>query len=138
MDPLSQKPLSQPVVSDAHGRLFNKDSVIEFLLPTDDAWSTRKAEQEAVVNGAFMSLKDLVEVRFQVDESGSVKPAKGETGRTQKWICPITGQELGPGSKAVYLVPCGHALSGSAVKEISGEHCPQVRCADDYSIRTLR
>ena len=33
--PLSRKPLATPVVSDAAGTLYNKDSVIEFLLKED-------------------------------------------------------------------------------------------------------
>ena len=126
VDPLSQKPLAQPVVSDALGRLFNKDSVIEFLLPSEDGDSGRRIEQEELVAGAFKSLKDVVEVKFEVETAEDGRKSKDHTRRTEKWICPVTRQELGPGSKAVYLVPCGHAFSGSAVKEISGELCLQV------------
>lgn len=126
VDTLSQRPLIQPVVSDALGRLFNKDSVIEFLLPSEDADNGKRAEQETLVAGAFKSLKDLVEVKLEVEEAEVGSRTKNEIGRTEKWICPVTRQELGPGSKTVYLVPCGHAFSGSAVKEISGELCLQV------------
>lgn len=127
VDTLSQRPLTQPVVSDALGRLFNKDSVIEYLLPSEDADNGKRTEQEALVAGAFKSLKDLVEVKFEVEDAEDGSRSKNEIGRTEDWICPVTRQELGPGSKAVYLVPCGHAFSGSAAKEISGELCLQVR-----------
>lgn len=79
-------------------------------------------------------MKDVVEVQFEVleGERGGVGEGVnggglgGGTGRREVWVCPITGRELGPGSKAVYLVPCGHAFAGSVVKEVSGETCLQV------------
>ncbi|GME38797.1 hypothetical protein GTA08_BOTSDO05200 [Neofusicoccum parvum] len=79
-DPLSNKPLARPVVSDALGRLYNKDALLEHLLPAadpDDATAAqRKADAEAhVLRGAVRSLKDVVEVRFEVDAD-----AKGEDG----------------------------------------------------------
>jgi len=109
--------------------LFNKDSIIEFLLPTDSGNEGRRAEQEDFVAGTVKSLKDVVEVKFEIeaDENG---PRTG-SGRTERWVCPITRQELGPGTKAVYLVPCGHAFAGAAVKEISGERC--LACEEPYA-----
>jgi len=109
--------------------LFNKDSIIEFLLPTDSGNEARRAEQEDFIAGTVKSLKDVVEVKFEVeaDENG---PRTG-SGRTERWVCPITRQELGPGPKAVYLVPCGHAFAGAAVKEISGERC--LACEESYA-----
>lgn len=132
-DPLSQRPLSRPVVSDSLGRLFNKDSIIEFLLPADDANASKRTEQEALLQGLVKSLKDVVEVIFEVDEAATeVAKARRDGGhRSEKWICPITRQELGAGSKAVYLVPCGHAFSGIAVKEVAGSHCTQ--CNEAYA-----
>lgn len=130
VDPLAKKILTRPVVSDVLGRLFNKESVLEFLLPSDGIDAATKAEQDALVDGAFKTLKDVIEVKFEV-ESGTT--GKSSTMRSEKWICPITREELGPGSKAVYLVPCGHAFSGTAIKEVSGEQCPQV--SDDSPIR---
>ncbi|KAJ9659908.1 Replication termination factor 2 [Coniosporium apollinis] len=118
-DPLSQKPLRAPVVSDCNGKLYNKDAIIEFLLPADGEDAVReKAEKEKVLLGAVKSLKDVVEVKFQVDEGG-------------KWICPITNKTLGPGVKAVYIVPCGHAFADSVVKEIEERKCLQ--CNEAYA-----
>lgn len=127
-DPLSQRPLSKPIVSDSLGRLFNKDSIIEFLLPSEDKTAAKQAEQEALLRGTVKSLKDVVEVKFEVDEAAT-EAARGRGGpglRTEVWVCPITREELGPGTKSVYLVPCGHAFSASAVKEVSGKLCLQV------------
>lgn len=119
-DPISHKPLAQPVVSDSSGKLYNKDTILEFLLE-----GSRKEEADSVTQGEIKSLKDIVELKFDVDAEASAK-AKREI-----WKCPVTGDRLGPESKAVYLVPCGHVFSGSAVKEISGEKC--LTCETEYA-----
>lgn len=131
--PLSRKPLAAPVVSDAAGTLYNKDAVIEFLLKEDG----REKEEAGKVadmkkDGEFAELgcagdrlkglKDVVEVKFEVGEERTTEAS----GRRENWVCPITGRELGPGAKAVYVVPCGHAFAGSVVKEVSGSVCLQV------------
>ncbi|KAF2204987.1 DUF602-domain-containing protein [Delitschia confertaspora ATCC 74209] len=128
-DPLTRKPLSKPVVSDSAGNLYNKDSILEFLLPSEDG-EVKKEKAEEVLGGRVKSLKDVVEVKFEVDESEEKAP-NGGTGRMEKWICPITNKELGPGAKAVYLVPCGHAFAGSVVKEVSEQICLQ--CNEPYA-----
>lgn len=122
-DPLSRKPLSPPIVSDSNGKLYNKESIIEHLLPSDHV-TTNKADAETVLQGAVKSLKDVVEVKFDLDASAS-------SNVKNPWKCPVTGGRLGPGSKAVYLVPCGHAFSATAIKEVSGERC--VTCDQEYA-----
>lgn len=123
-DPISREPLSQPVVSDANGKLYNKATILEFLVE-----GARKEDAETITQGAVKSLKDVVEVKFEVDEEAT-KQANGSA-KHGMWNCPITGDKLGPGSKAVYLVPCGHAFSGSAIKEVSGEKC--LTCDTEYA-----
>lgn len=126
-DPLTRKPLSPPIVSDAAGILYNKDSIIEYLLKDED--DREKDEMRKVgsgkgtVDGGFSELgcfgdrvkglKDVVEIKF-------------ESGEKEEWKCPVTGMKLGPGAKACYIVPCGHAFSGSAVREIEGRVCLKV------------
>ncbi|KAI4692935.1 uncharacterized protein J4E88_001305 [Alternaria novae-zelandiae] len=135
-DPLTRKPLARPVVSDAAGVLYNKDSIIEFLLKDDE--DAEKAEMKKVGGvkdselGTFgdrvKGLKDVVEVKFEIEEKdgGEVQKTLGE-----KWKCPITGERLGPGSKAVYVVPCGHAFAGSVVKEVAERAC--LTCNEPYA-----
>ncbi|KAK3049986.1 hypothetical protein LTS18_012650, partial [Coniosporium uncinatum] len=102
--------------------LYNKDTIIEHLLPSEDDRS--KAEAEKILQGAVKSLRDVVEVQFEVDTSDT--SSKKET-----WVCLITNKTVGPGAKAVYLVPCGHAFAGAAVREVSGEKCLQ--CNEPYA-----
>lgn len=120
-DPISQKPLVPPVVSDCSGKLYNKDTILEYLVE-----GSRKEDADTVTRGAVKSLKDVVEVHFEVD-----KEAHNGAAQHGIWKCPVTGDRLGPGSKAVYLVPCGHAFSGNAIKEVSGERC--ITCDTEYA-----
>ena len=127
---LSHKPLKEPIVSDAAGKLYNKDAVVEYLL----AQASGKAEEEGKslensereLRSNVKSLKDVVEVWFQHEE------VEGEVEEKEpRWICPITNKYLGPSVKAVYLVPCGHAFSEVAIKETSSEgQC--LRCSKPY------
>lgn len=136
-DPLTSEPLhtpSVPVVSDALGRLFRKDGVIEFLLPAaeeDDEAHHRKEEWKAVIGGSIKSLKDVVEIKFEVDDGN-----KG-----QQWICPVTRKVLDERTKAVYLVPCGHAFEEVALKEAMsgslGDTEEKPRCLQVRHIQVL-
>lgn len=121
--PLSQRPLSAPIVSDCAGTLYNKDAIIEHLLPSDDSSPERKGEHEEVLQGRVKSLRDIVEVKFQT--------AKDEGSKLEKRICPITSKELGPTTKSVYLVPCGHAFAEVAIREVAGDVCMQ--CNEPYA-----
>ncbi|EEP76777.1 predicted protein [Uncinocarpus reesii 1704] len=44
---------------------------------------------------------------------------------------PVTNKELGPSVKSVYLVPCGHAFSEEAIREMKSDKCLQ--CNESYS-----
>lgn len=123
-DPLSHQPLSLPIVSDCLGNLYSKDGVLEYLLAAGSDSSERsKGCSEDDFSSRVQSLRDVVEVKFQVEEDE--EKGKSKAGPL-KLVCPITNKTLGPGVKAVYLVPCGHAFQESAVKEMSGENCLQV------------
>ncbi|KAF2111683.1 Rtf2 RING-finger-domain-containing protein [Lophiotrema nucula] len=128
-DPLTREPLAKPIMSESSGILFNKQTILEYLVQWD-ASDARKIEADKLLEGRVKSLKDVVEVKFEVEENQKTL-GSAAVGRTERWICPITRTELGPKSKAVYLVPCGHAFAGSVVKEVSGETCLQ--CNEAYA-----
>ena len=118
---LSYQPLRLPVVSDALGTLYNKDALIDHLLTVGkDSGELEKGELEKrgeAFKDRLRGLRDVVEVRFQTEGAGG----------SQRWICPVTGKVLGPGTRAAYLVPCGHAFAESVFKEMPGNVCLQVR-----------
>ncbi|KAI9673499.1 MAG: hypothetical protein M1817_002963 [Caeruleum heppii] len=127
--PLSHRPLVRPIVSDCAGRLFNKDAILEALLSTDDV--AKAADAEAVLGARVKSLKDVVEIRFTVEEDSSLTIAGETAKREEKWVCPITSKQLGPNVKSVYIVPCGHAFAEGAVREVAENTCLQ--CSEPYS-----
>lgn len=131
--PVSNTALVAPIVSDGLGVLYNKESIISFLLQDVDeadenAAGARRKEQEAVLGGRIKALRDVVEVHFEEeDEAEGLKDqASTESGngssKRQK-ICPITRKALGVHTRAVYLVPCGHAFSEVAVREMRSAEC---------------
>lgn len=105
-------------MSDAVGNLYNKDAVLESLIANGGS-DTRISKEEV----GIASLRDVVEVKFQTEESEDEQPPSSASPR---FICPVTNKLLGPAVKAVYLIPCGHAFSEGAIKEISGDVCLQV------------
>lgn len=110
-------------MSDSAGLLYNKDAIIEHLLPSDDVTEERKDEHDAVLKGRIKSIRDVVEVKFKNDP--------GSTSNQARRICPITGKELGSSTKSVYLVPCGHAFAELAIKEVPTETC--MECNEPFT-----
>jgi hypothetical protein len=124
--PLSNRPLAAPIVSDYAGTLYNKDAILEQLLPKDDnVPASVIKEKEDVLQGRVKGLRDVVEVKFTVVKEG----------KDEKKTCPITSKELGPTTKAVYLVPCGHAFSEVAIREVAGDTC--VECNVPYTSENI-
>ena len=120
---LSQKPLSLPIVSDSTGNLYNKDAVLETLLDANKGKEDGNVAGSQQTSGTIKSLRDVVELQFKTEESYEKEKW---TPSALKLICSLTGKTLGPGVKAVYIVPCGHAFSESAVREMASEQCLEV------------
>lgn len=120
--PLSNRLLVPPIVSDSAGTLYNKDAILEQLLPKDDdVPASVIKEKEEVLQGRVKGLRDIVEVKFTILKDG----------REENRICPVTSKILGPNTKSVYLVPCGHAFSEVAIRELAGDVC--VECNEPYT-----
>jgi hypothetical protein len=124
--PLSHKPLIRPIVSDSVGNLYNKDSILKYLIGAEDDDISSKADCDEILQGRVKGLKDVVELKFEVDTEGDSKNGGGE-----KWICPVTTKQLGPAVKSVYIVPCGHVFAEEAVREMKGDTCLQ--CNEPYT-----
>jgi hypothetical protein len=124
--PVSHRALIPPIVSDCTGDLYNKDAILQFLLP-DEVSPVDKSEYEKFIQGRIKSLRDVVEVKFEIEQD--------EVEKRERWVCPITGKELGASTRAVYLVPCGHAFSHEAITEMKAEECAQ--CGTRYEARDV-
>jgi hypothetical protein len=133
--PLSHKPLQRPIVSDCAGNLYNKDAILKFLLPGEDVVEgiSSKADCEEILAGRVKGLRDVVELKFEVDterQENSAAKGNGE-GKSEGWICPVTAKQLGPSVKAVYIIPCGHVFSEEAVRQLKQDKCLQ--CNEPYT-----
>ncbi|PHH73904.1 hypothetical protein CDD80_3503 [Ophiocordyceps camponoti-rufipedis] len=109
---LSDEPLDlEAVVSDWRGRLYNYEAILNGLVPSDEPAQVTPASL------GVTSLRDVVKLKFS--KSGD------------KWTCPISMKEMGPATKAVYLVPCGHVFAEIAIAEIQEETCPECEASFD-------
>lgn len=143
--PLSHRPLIRPIVSDSTGNLYNKDAVLQFLLPGDEtdgvgSGISSKADCQEFLAGRVKGLRDVVELKFEVDTDGDAHPAPTAAAaavamdnssaarqeHSEQWVCPITAKALGPNIRSVYLVPCGHVFCDEAIQQIKGDRCLQV------------
>ncbi|PHH75664.1 hypothetical protein CDD82_4331 [Ophiocordyceps australis] len=102
---LSGAPLDlENAVSDWRGRLYNYEAMLEAL-----SSSSETADSSAVSLG-ITSLRDVAKLKFSRSDN--------------QWTCPISMKELGPATKAVYLVPCGHVFAEVAMTETQASACP--------------
>ncbi|KAL8996629.1 MAG: hypothetical protein Q9169_003911 [Polycauliona sp. 2 TL-2023] len=67
---LSQQNLSPPIVSDSTGNLYNKAAVLETLLNANKESQDGNVDGNDRTAGTIKSLRDVVEVRFSIDEAG--------------------------------------------------------------------
>lgn len=105
------------VVSDWKGRLYNYEAVLQGLMPVDE----EDSPDVTPASLGIRSLRDVAKVKFS--QSGG------------KWVCPVSMKEMGPATKAVYLVPCGHAFAEVAITEIKERTCPE--CAEAFEAENI-
>lgn len=96
-------------VSDAHGRLYNYEAILNGLM------AAGMPAEAAPASRGIQSLRDVVKLKFS--KSGD------------KWACPVSMKEMGPTTKAIYLVPCGHVFAEVAITEIHENSCPECEAA---------
>lgn len=121
----------ETAVSDWRGRLYNYESILKALMPSagpggddDDDAEAAAAKNEEVIGAAefsfastgIKSLRDIVKIKFK-----RYAPPEGKP----RWACPISLKEFGAGTKALYIVPCGHAFSEIAMREVQEKTCPE-------------
>ena len=135
-DALTSQPLEmESAVSDWRGRLYNYETILENLLPRDGddskedsttAPSASNGESQELTFAAtgIKSLRDVVKLKFK-----RYSPP-GEKGK-EIWACPISQKELGPATKTVYLVPCGHVFAEVGIRTIQENACPE--CSEPFS-----
>jgi len=138
---LSKRPLEEPTVSCALGKLYNKDAILEYLID-----KAAYGDGEAIC-GHIRSLKDIVTLKLTPNPA-PVVPGVDVRSRAA-YVCPLTLKEMTGALPFVYLSTCGCVFSASGLRALAapatdvshGEEskhtptsCPQ--CSKPYEKKT--
>ncbi|KNZ76140.1 UPF0549 like protein [Termitomyces sp. J132] len=121
----------EPVVSCALGKLYNKDSIIEYLLD-----KSAYGDGETIC-GHIRSLKDIKKLNLAPNSSRAPAPDGSER---PQFICPLTLREMNGLIPFVYVSSCGCVFSQAGLKTVTQTSddelslCPQ--CGKKYSSST--
>ena len=107
---LTKEPLEEPLASDGYGHLYNFSEIVELLLNKKD----------------FGNSADVVKHIKAIGDVLKLQVKKNENEKIGGWVCPITGRDMDDGAKFVYLVPCGHVFSDSALRNVKETVCLEV------------
>ncbi|KAJ8076667.1 Replication termination factor 2 [Marasmius tenuissimus] len=115
---LSKRPLQEPIVSCALGKLYNKDAILEFLL---DRSTYGDGER---ICGHIRSLKDVKTLTLTPNpaSSGSSTPEGTERAR---YICPLSLKEMNGSQPFVYILTCGCVFSQAGLKKMGSSSTPK-------------
>jgi hypothetical protein len=108
---LSKRPLQEPIVSCALGKLYNKDAIIEHLL---DKTAYGDAEK---ICGHIRSLKDIKVLKLT---PRSPPPPPDSSADVAQFVCPLTFKEMNGGQPFVYILTCGCVFSQSGLRTVLG------------------
>lgn len=110
---LSKRQLQEPVVSCALGKLYNKDSIIEYLLDK----SAYGDGQE--ICGHIRSLKDVKTLKLTPNPTKVSSSSEASTDKA-RFVCPLTLKEMNGSQPFVYLWTCGCVFSQSGLRAVAG------------------
>ncbi|KAG5640595.1 hypothetical protein DXG03_007992 [Asterophora parasitica] len=111
---LSKRKLQEPVVSCALGKLYNKDSIIEYLLD-----KSAYGDGETIC-GHIRSLKDLKKLTLSPNPARTPSPTSDPSiSEHPQFICPLTLKEMNGLQPFVYLGPCGCVFSHAGLKAVA-------------------
>ncbi|KIK68028.1 hypothetical protein GYMLUDRAFT_36842 [Collybiopsis luxurians FD-317 M1] len=108
---LSKRPLQEPIVSCALGKLYNKDSILEYLI---DKSAYGDGDR---ICGHIRSLKDVRTLKLTpnpaLSSSVSTEPAS-----QSPFVCPLNMKEMNGSQPFVYISSCGCVFSQAGLKTV--------------------
>ncbi|GBE89150.1 Rtf2 RING-finger-domain-containing protein [Sparassis latifolia] len=113
---LSKRPLQDPIVSCALGKLYNKDSILEYLLDR-----TAYGDGEEIC-GHIRSLKDVKTLKLT--PNAALAPGSDPSPTRAPFVCPLNFKEMNGAQPFVYLASCGCVFSHAGLKAVSGNTTP--------------
>lgn len=125
---ITQEPLRAPIVSCELGNLYNKESLLEFLLDKESA-TTEVAKH-------IRSLRDTKELQLTEnpafeEKSNGEKADSYQDFQACRYVCPVVGIEMNGRYKFCFLWKCGCVFSERALKEVKSAVCH--KCAKPFS-----
>ena len=130
---LKHETLKRPIVMDAHGLLYNKEAILEYILDR-----TQFERGPTYVK----KMKDVKEL--QLAENPAFNAHHSDLGNayldvySAPFVCPVTGLGMNGKYKFCALWTCGCVMSERALRAVNGSSasaaklvCPQ--CGEDYS-----
>lgn len=108
---LSREPLQAPVVSDALGRLYNKDAVIQHLLQRHQSSDSTDAIPH------IRGLRDTTDLALTPNTL--YRPAsagQNEQHSVYPFMCPLSARQMDGMHRFVYIAPCGCVVSASGLQ----------------------
>ena len=128
---ITQRELVRPIVACELGKLYNKESILEYLLD--------KSLCDSITH--IRSLKDVKELNLTVN-SGYDSKCREAAGHfdtmAAKYICPVAGLEMNGKYRFCFMWSCGCVLSERAMKEVPSEVCHKCgKAFDPENVITL-
>ncbi|KAF8991376.1 Rtf2 RING-finger-domain-containing protein [Cyathus striatus] len=109
---LSKRKLQEPIVSCALGKIYNKDSIIEYLLDKSLYGDGEK------ICGHIKSLKDVKELKLTPNPTPSTPESDLEHAQ---FVCPLTLKEMNGAQPFVYIATCGCVFTQAGLKTVSSK-----------------
>ncbi len=116
---ITQEALRQPIMACELGKLYNKESLLEFLLD-------KSKFEEAAGFDHLRGLKDVKELKLTDNPAFHKQNVVGDAYVDRllaAYICPITGLEMSGRHRFCYLRACGCVFAERALKEVKAEAC---------------
>jgi len=122
---LSGEPLSNEIVACELGRLYNRLSVVEFLLG-EGVFAQKKEDLKQNGFGHIKSLKSVFPVHLQQNPEMNKQKAPLRSDETTSvavglFICPITQIDANGHHPFSALRTCGHVFSEKALNQMEGD-----------------
>jgi len=136
---LTQEPLKRPIVACQLGRMYNKQTILEFLL---DSKSGNLNEDDLKFDpGIVRHIKGIKDIReLQLTENPSFGEADDRSAKTDgalgldksrsKWICPMTSLEMNGHPRFVFDWSDGRVMSERAYKMVKEDQAMAIREAN--------
>jgi len=111
---LSKRRLQEPIVSCALGKLYNKDSILEYLLDKSAYGDGEK------ICGHIRSLKDVKTLTLTPNPAPPAPASTSAPTERPQFVCPLTLKEMNGVQPFVYIATCGCVFTQAGLKTVSG------------------